>query len=209
MDSQSLNIDSVTSISPSELLERVHLRLAMAESDQQLQRFTDNHLIEIISVAGKDMQYIDKVCEVREILSHYNRRVKTNEAIGFPALRLLEVVQNQGPVASSLALVYLRFAAARLSSVSQIELLPSYFTVIAEKVADKNQIYELFGLCMPGFMALSTKEKHLWPVIKLSSAVEALLVRFFHCILAFTACSLYVYYGLFLSTYIIYGLSLL
>ncbi|KIH47762.1 hypothetical protein ANCDUO_22173, partial [Ancylostoma duodenale] len=84
-------------ISVDEYLERIHLRFALIESDDQLQRFTDNYLVRLIEIAGSEPRTLEKV---REILSQYNRRVKSNAAISYPVSGLLALIKEKGAIAS-------------------------------------------------------------------------------------------------------------
>ncbi|EYC10218.1 hypothetical protein Y032_0057g2826 [Ancylostoma ceylanicum] len=169
-------------ISVDEYLERIHLRFALIESDDQLQRFTDNYLVRLIEIAGSEPRTLEKV---REILSQYNRRVKSNAAISYPVSGLLALIKEKGAIASNLSLVYLRFASVNLSDEQQGELLPLLLEALSSKINDHMQAVEILALCIPGFIVLSQKERSTWPTFSLPSEVKALLLRFFYCIIAF------------------------
>ncbi|KHJ95594.1 protein, SNF2 family [Oesophagostomum dentatum] len=51
--------------------------------------------------------------------------------------------------------------------------------------ADISLLFRLLVLCIPGFLVLSQKEKHTWPVFSLTNELKTLLLRFFYCIMAF------------------------
>ncbi|KAJ1374141.1 hypothetical protein KIN20_038465 [Parelaphostrongylus tenuis] len=169
-------------ISVNEFLERIYLRFAMAESDEQLQKFTDNNLIRLIETADSNPKAVEKV---REILSHYNRRVKGNTGITFPVKELISTVRNRGPIAAHLSFVYLRFASANFSEEEHMELLPSLLDVLSLKFSESSQYAELLGLTVPAFMIIAQKEKHTWPTLSFPTDVKLLLLRFFHCIIVF------------------------
>ncbi|KAL6727945.1 hypothetical protein Aduo_009775 [Ancylostoma duodenale] len=169
-------------ISVDEYLERIHLRFALIESDDQLQRFTDNYLVRLIEIAGSEPRTLEKV---REILSQYNRRVKSNAAISYPVSGLLALIKEKGAIASNLSLVYLRFASANLNEEQHGEVLPLLLEMLSSKINDHIQAVEILALCIPGFIFLSQKEKFNWPTFSLTSEVKTLLLRFFYCIIAF------------------------
>ncbi|VDM66954.1 unnamed protein product [Strongylus vulgaris] len=163
-------------------VERTHLRFALIESDSQLQKFTEKYLIRLIEIAGSEPGTVGKI---REILSQYNRRVKSNASITYPVKELLALVKEKGPIASNLSLVYLRYASLNLIEDQQIELLPLLFEALSEKAHEHIQNVELLSLCIPGFLALSQKDQHTWPAFSLPAELKTLLLRFFYCIMAF------------------------
>ncbi|VDM56681.1 unnamed protein product, partial [Angiostrongylus costaricensis] len=69
----------------------------MIDSNEQLQKFTDNNLLRLIETADSTPKAVEKV---REILSHYNRQVKGNSVITFPIRDLISMVKNKGSVAA-------------------------------------------------------------------------------------------------------------
>ncbi|KJH44556.1 hypothetical protein DICVIV_09421 [Dictyocaulus viviparus] len=162
-------------ISVSDSLERIYLRLAMIDSDEQLQKFTDIYLIRLIETANSNGKVFEKI---KEILSHYNRRVKTNASIAFPVNDLLSM---------NLSLVYLRFAVANFCEKEHMDILPSLIDVISVKSSQWSQCAELLGLSVRAFMIIGQKERHTWPSFSLSADMQLVFIRFFHCIIAFHA----------------------
>ncbi|KAK6060272.1 protein, SNF2 family [Cooperia oncophora] len=182
MESVSATPSQNVAVSVDEYLERIYLRFAMTESDEQLQKFTDAYLVRLIETANTEPNALTKI---REILSHYNRRAKAVTSIRYPVEALLGLVKEKGLVATNLSLVYLRFASGNLSEEERLRLLPLYFEVLSCKVNETIHCAELLSLCVPAFMILTQKEKHLWPKLVLSENVKLLLLRFLFCIIAF------------------------
>nr|CDJ87643.1 HEAT domain containing protein [Haemonchus contortus] len=165
-----------------EYLERIYLRFAMIESDEQLQKFTDTYLVRLIETASSEPKALIKISE---ILTHYNRRAKAVASIKYPVDALLTLVRDKSVVAANLSLVYLRFASGNLTEEERLRLLPLFFEVISCKLNEASQCAELLSLCVPAFMVLTQKEKHTWPKFTLSEDVKLMLLRFLHCIIAF------------------------
>ncbi|ETN80439.1 hypothetical protein NECAME_09169 [Necator americanus] len=84
----------------------------------------------------------DESISVREILSQYNRRVRSNAAISYPIKDLLTFIKQEGAVASNLSLVYLRFASANLSEEHQVEYLPLIIEALTSRISDPVQSVE-------------------------------------------------------------------
>lgn len=175
-------LSNANAISLEEFLERIYLRFAMIESDEQLQNFTDNNLIRLIETTSSNPEAIEKI---REILCHYNRRIKTSTVITFPVKDLISIVKSKGSFAAHLSFVYLRFATTNFGEEEHLELLPSLLDVLSLKFAEPSHYEELLGLSVPAFMIIAQKKNHTWPALSFSANVELLLLRFFHCIVVF------------------------
>ncbi|VDP46380.1 unnamed protein product [Heligmosomoides polygyrus] len=124
------------SVSTDEYLERIYLRFAMIESDEQLQKFTDAYLIRLIETAGAEPKAVTKV---GEILSHYNRRAKSNPAVKYPVETLLSMLNGKSAVTANLSLVYLRFATVHLNDDDYLSLLPVLLEVLSSKINEPSQ----------------------------------------------------------------------
>uniref|UniRef100_A0A0K0DQ47 Adaptin_N domain-containing protein n=1 Tax=Angiostrongylus cantonensis TaxID=6313 RepID=A0A0K0DQ47_ANGCA len=168
----------------------------MIDSNEQLQKFTDNNLLRLIEAADSTPKAVEKV---REILSHYNRRVKGNSVITFPIRDLISMVKNKGSVAAHLSFVYLRFSSANFGEEQHLELLSYIFHLLPLKLADSGQcaecvgtslsfclVIQLLGLSVPAFMIIAQRENHTWPALSFSTDVQLLVLRFFQCIIVFS-----------------------
>ncbi|PAV79797.1 hypothetical protein WR25_11069 [Diploscapter pachys] len=174
--------ETASDIASKDDFDRVYLRLAMCSSDDQLQKFTNANLVSIITFVMNNTQYTN---DVGELLSHYNRRVRSNENIRFPVHKLIKIVASRNAIASNLAMVYLKYSKERMGQEEQVKLLPVYLETVAAVADDEDQANRMLLLCLPAFIALSKSDKRLWPSFSLSAPCTSRLLRFFSCILAF------------------------
>ncbi|WKX98489.1 hypothetical protein Q1695_013850 [Nippostrongylus brasiliensis] len=165
-----------------ENLERIYLRFAMVETDEQMQKFTNTYLVRLIEMAGLNASAVTKI---REILSHYNRRAKAVATLKYPVETLTALLKHRSPVVVNLSLIYLRFAVDHLTEEEHLGLLPLLLDVLSSKVSEPSQSTEVLGLCMSPFLVLTQRDKHTWPKLPITPEVRLLLLRFFHCIVAF------------------------
>ncbi|CAD6185669.1 unnamed protein product [Caenorhabditis auriculariae] len=165
-------------------VERAFLRLVMADDDEKLQRFTDGYLPDLLLLAGRQATLVS---QITELLTHYNKRVKTNVAIAFPVEVLIGLLLSSNSVTSNLSLVYLKYARDRLPANVQVSLIPLLIDAINKKADDISISFDLSALCMPGLRQICNMDREKWPLFELSSAGVHAFTRIFRCILAFQA----------------------
>jgi len=116
-----------------QLLERVFLRLGSAETDEQLQEAVSKFLPPVLLKLTSQQEGVRK--KVMELLVHINKRIKNNNNIQLPVDALL--LQYQDPVATSFVvnftIIYIKMGFPRLSTVKQVELIPSVLASIESK----------------------------------------------------------------------------
>ena len=116
-----------------QLLERVFMRLATAETDQQLQDNINKFLSPVLLKLNSQNEGVRK--KVMELLVHINKRIKNNANIQLPGESLL--LQYQDPASTSFVInftiIYLRMGFPRLSLERQAELVPMVLAGLESK----------------------------------------------------------------------------
>ena len=116
-----------------QLLERVFLRLGLAETDEQLQEAVSKFLPPCLLKLNSQNEGVRK--KVMELLVHINKRIKNNNNIQLPVEALL--LQYQDPSATSFVInftvIYLKMGFPRLPIEKQAELVPAVLASIEAK----------------------------------------------------------------------------
>ena len=116
-----------------QLLERVFLRLGLAETDEQLQESVSKFLPPVLLKLNSGNEGVRK--KVMELLVHINKRIKNNNNIQLPVEALL--LQYQDPMATSFVInftvIYLKMGFPRLPLEKQAELVPTVLASIEAK----------------------------------------------------------------------------
>uniref|UniRef100_A0A4W3I4L2 Ecm29 proteasome adaptor and scaffold n=1 Tax=Callorhinchus milii TaxID=7868 RepID=A0A4W3I4L2_CALMI len=114
-------------------LERVFMRLGLAETDEQLQSIISKFLPPVLLKLSSVQEGVRK--KVMELLVHLNKRIKSRPKIQLPVETLL--VQYQDPAAVSFVtnftIIYIKMGYPRLSVEKQCELAPSLVTAMESK----------------------------------------------------------------------------
>ncbi|KAI7902114.1 proteasome stabiliser-domain-containing protein [Cokeromyces recurvatus] len=114
-----------------QLLENVELKLAMCNTDAQLEKTIQTFLPPVLLKLASNNP--DAKRKVMEILSHINKRVKTNNNIRLPFEALLN--QFTDPLVSTFVknftLIYLEMATSRMSREETAQHLPAFLTGIS------------------------------------------------------------------------------
>ncbi|XP_044163962.1 proteasome adapter and scaffold protein ECM29-like isoform X2 [Acropora millepora] len=107
-----------------ELLERVFLRVASAETDEQLERTVGTFLSPLLLKVASPHQDVKN--KVVTLLTHLNKRLKSRPKIQLPVKSLLLQYQDASfPVfVSSFSILYLKMGFPRLATEAQVELAP-------------------------------------------------------------------------------------
>lgn len=114
-------------------LERVFLRLGLAETDEQLQDIISKFLPPVLLKLSSVQEGVRK--KVMELLVHLNKRIKSRPKIQLPVETLL--VQYQDPAAASFVtnftIIYIKMGYPRLETSKQCELAPTLLTAMEGK----------------------------------------------------------------------------
>ncbi|XP_068677297.1 proteasome adapter and scaffold protein ECM29-like isoform X3 [Montipora foliosa] len=116
-----------------ELLERVFLRVASAETDDQLEKTVETFLSPLLlKVASPHPEVKNKVVT---LLTHLNKRLKSRPRIQLPVNSLLLQYQDASIPAfvSNFSILYLKMGFPRLSLETQVELAPMIINCIHGK----------------------------------------------------------------------------
>ncbi|XP_063074333.1 proteasome adapter and scaffold protein ECM29 [Engraulis encrasicolus] len=114
-------------------LERVFLRLGLADTDEQLQDTISKFLPPVLLKLSSVQEGVRK--KVMELLVHLNRRIKSRPQIQLPVETLL--FQYQDPAAASFVtnftIIYIKMGYPRLETSKQCELAPTLLTAMERK----------------------------------------------------------------------------
>ncbi|XP_058950151.2 proteasome adapter and scaffold protein ECM29 isoform X1 [Pocillopora verrucosa] len=116
-----------------ELLERVFLRVASAESDDQLEKTVKTFLCPLLLKVSSPHQEVKN--KVMTILTHLNKRLKSRPQIQLPVDSLLSQYQDKTVPAFviNFDMIYLRMGFPRLTLAKQAELAPQLMKCIQDK----------------------------------------------------------------------------
>ena len=128
------------------------MKLALCSSDAQLEKTIQMFLPPVLlKLSSTDSQVKKKVME---ILSHINKRVKTNSSIQLPFDALLAQLTNASVsvFVKNFTLIYLGMATQRMSPEAVARHLPDFLRKISKRPApqkDMNGKNERRKLCKP------------------------------------------------------------
>ncbi|XP_058066629.1 proteasome-associated protein ECM29 homolog [Anopheles bellator] len=106
-----------------ELLERVLLRLGLADTDEQLQNTITKFLTPVLIKITSPNENVRK--KVMEILTHINKRLKSRNQIQIPLAPLLAQYQQANSLfLINFAIIYITMGFPRLSVEEQTEMAP-------------------------------------------------------------------------------------
>ncbi|XP_020604939.1 proteasome-associated protein ECM29 homolog [Orbicella faveolata] len=116
-----------------ELLERVFLRVASAETDDQLEKTVKTFLCPLLLKVASPHQEVKN--KVMTLLTHLNKRLKSRPKIQLPVDSLLLQYQDVSIPAfvANFAILYLRMGFPRLPPETQMELAPLLIKCIQDK----------------------------------------------------------------------------
>ncbi|KAL5016584.1 hypothetical protein ScPMuIL_006173 [Solemya velum] len=114
----------MTTEDESALLERVFLRIGMADTDEQLQTALGKFLVPVLVKLNSPSEQIRK--KVMELLVHINKRLKSLPKIQLPMEALIG--QYRDPTATvmimNFSIIYIKMGYPRLEPVKRAELVP-------------------------------------------------------------------------------------
>ncbi|XP_064386642.1 proteasome adapter and scaffold protein ECM29-like isoform X2 [Halichondria panicea] len=116
-----------------ELLERVFLRLGVAESDDKLESCLSRFLLPtILKITSPHKPVQDKVLE---LLTHISKRIKSRPDVPLPLIALLSVFTDthHPPQVANFTLVYIKLGFPRLPGNEKGRLIPSLIDALEGK----------------------------------------------------------------------------
>ncbi|CAI2172736.1 418_t:CDS:10 [Funneliformis geosporum] len=124
-----------------ELLEKVELRIALAETDQKLEKILDTFLSPILLKLESPHEVMRT--KVMSILAHINKRIRPKTNIKLPLIPLLDLVctikVTKSIFVKNFGIMYLEMAYSRLTDEEQIANLPSLVKGIDSKPLSQKQ----------------------------------------------------------------------
>eukprot|EP00058_Branchiostoma_floridae_P021365 XP_002606855.1 hypothetical protein BRAFLDRAFT_91624 [Branchiostoma floridae] len=116
-----------------EQLERVFLRLGLAETDDQLQATVSKFLSPVLLKLSSTQEGVRK--KVMELLVHLNKRLKSRPKIQLPVESLLLQYQDPSAVSfvTNFTIIYIKMGYPRLPMDKQVDLLPSLLQCLEDK----------------------------------------------------------------------------
>ncbi|GAB0097179.1 Proteasome-associated protein ECM29 homolog [Sergentomyia squamirostris] len=114
------------------LLERVLLRLACADSDEQLENAVNKFLAPVLLKIVSPEESVR--LKVMEVLTHINKRLKTRPMVQIPVQDILQQYQTtDSSFAMNFAIIYITMGFPRLSSELKTTLTPELLMALAGK----------------------------------------------------------------------------
>jgi proteasome component ECM29 len=137
-----------------ELLERVFLRLGVAETDSQLEQALGRFLPAVLVKTASPSPAVQ--AKVMELLNHVSKRVKSRLAVQLPVDQLLTQFMDPAspPPLVNFSLVYLRHGYPRLAAAEQARLLPCLLLSLSFRTPQQDSVLRL---CVPALVHLE------WP----------------------------------------------
>ncbi|RIB22041.1 proteasome stabiliser-domain-containing protein [Gigaspora rosea] len=124
-----------------ELLERVELRLALAETDAQLEKLLNSFLSPILLKLASPHEVVRT--KVMGVLTHINKRTRAKTDIKLPLNPLIDLIctdnVTQSAFVKNFAIIYLEMAYSRLTEEDQIAHMPNLINNIASKPQTQKQ----------------------------------------------------------------------
>ncbi|KAG2172756.1 hypothetical protein INT43_000103 [Umbelopsis isabellina] len=115
--------------------EAVELRLAMSETDAQLEKNVGNFIVPVLLKLSSSSEVVRK--KVTVILAHINKRVKPNTQIKLPFEALLNQYNdpNVGAFVKNFTIIYLDMAYSRLAAEEAAKFIPRLLPGISKRPA--------------------------------------------------------------------------
>ncbi|KAG0174143.1 hypothetical protein DFQ29_007586 [Apophysomyces sp. BC1021] len=144
-----------------ELLENVELKLAMCSNDAQLERTIGAFLPPILLKLSSTNELVRK--KVMDILSHINKRVKSNQSIKLPFDNLLAQFTDVkvSMFVKNFTLIYLEMCLGRMTPEETANHIPSFLRGIARRPA--SQRLTLLHMTLPVLEKLKLPENQATP----------------------------------------------
>ncbi|VDK85675.1 unnamed protein product [Litomosoides sigmodontis] len=168
-------------------LERLFLHLALINDDSKLEVFTRKHLLDIIQcTSAGDVEVRNKGME---ILTHLNRRIKSNLMVTLPLNDILHyLLSSQGNVlGTNFAIVYLKIALDRLDIKDHSAFLPNLLDGLLKYIYERKIFDQLIVLTKCAWISIANVNQQLWPSLESlqNKVVRSEILKFFSDVLYF------------------------
>lgn len=123
-----------------ELVEKVFLKIAFAETDDQLQSSLNGFLAPVLlKLSSRDEQVKNKILE---LLTHINKRLKSRSRIQLPIDSLLNQYKDEKLPSSirNFTIIYIKMGYQRADKDVQIKLLPKMLSCLQDRPAAHQNI---------------------------------------------------------------------
>uniref|UniRef100_H2ZN59 Ecm29 proteasome adaptor and scaffold n=1 Tax=Ciona savignyi TaxID=51511 RepID=H2ZN59_CIOSA len=123
-----------------EQLERVFLKLGLADTDKQLELVLNRFLpLVLLKLSSADSAIRTKVLE---LLTHVNKRLKSREEVQLPVKDLLQQLNNSelSSFVTNFTIIYIKTGYPRLKVDERIDLAPLLFSSVETKVKTQQDI---------------------------------------------------------------------
>ncbi|VIO98641.1 Uncharacterized protein BM_BM3047 [Brugia malayi] len=169
-------------------LERLFLHLALINDDSKLETFTHKHLLDIIECTSTgDVEVRNKGMEV---LTHLNRRIKSNLMIMLPLKDILYYVLSstqENFLGTNFAIVYLKIALDRVDTKEHIALLPNLLDGLLKYINERKIFDQLIVLTARAWIYIADLNQQIWPSLEplKNKIIRSEILKFFSDILYF------------------------
>ncbi|GAB1605474.1 proteasome adapter and scaffold protein ECM29-like [Argonauta hians] len=128
-------------------LERVFLRIASADTDENIEVALSKFLAPVLSRLSSPQEEVRK--KVMELLVHINKRLKTRPKVQLPVESLLTQYQDPSasPFITNFTILYIKKGYPRLEPTQQAELIPNLLNCIEGRPQPQQD--SLFQLLVP------------------------------------------------------------
>ncbi|CAI9736898.1 adapter and scaffold ECM29-like [Octopus vulgaris] len=128
-------------------LERVFLRIASADTDENIEVALGKFLAPVLSRLSSPQEEVRK--KVMELLVHINKRLKTRPKVQLPVQSLLTQYQDPSasPFITNFTILYIKKGYPRLEPAQQAELIPNLLNCIEGRPQPQQD--SLFQLLVP------------------------------------------------------------
>lgn len=106
------------------VIERIHTRLALSDSDTKFQELINTYLPKLLSLLLFDSDLVRN--KIVQTLTHVNKRVKANAEIQLPFAAILDIflTSSQSPFLRNFSILYLDMGFERMNAQQRSLLLP-------------------------------------------------------------------------------------
>uniref|UniRef100_A0A1I8EZK5 Vac14_Fab1_bd domain-containing protein n=1 Tax=Wuchereria bancrofti TaxID=6293 RepID=A0A1I8EZK5_WUCBA len=168
--------------------ERLFLHLALIDDDSKLETFTRKHLLDIIECTSTgDVEVRNKGMEV---LTHLNRRIKSNLMIMLPLKDILHYLLSstqKNILGTNFAIVYLKIALDRVDAKDHIAVLPNLLDGLLKYINERKIFDQLIVLTARAWISIADLNQQIWPSLEplKNKVIKSEILKFFSDILYF------------------------
>uniref|UniRef100_A0A915PHK3 ARM repeat superfamily protein n=1 Tax=Setaria digitata TaxID=48799 RepID=A0A915PHK3_9BILA len=169
-------------------VERLFLHLALIDDNPKLEAFVRKYLLDIIECTSTGEADVRN--KGLEMLTHLNRRIKSNLAISLPLQDVMHYVLSSSPgniLGTNFAIVYLRIALDRIDAEEHIILLPQLLDSLVKYANDRKIFDQLIILTTHAWISIADINQQKWPSLESikNGEIRQQILRFFSDVLYF------------------------